>query len=221
MHVLLFNIRALSIIEIDMPNLLHNFNKDNLSKLYRSGMSMMEISKMVHSSPSKVVYWMKKYNIKRRSHSEAAYMKQNPNGDPFKIKTKLTKNDYFLYGLGIGIYWGEGNKNPKIPSLRVANTDPALIRAFILFLKSIYGLSETRFSYSIVCFNDVDPEMARAYWAKELKINPKRFGKITIIPKLGTGTYKKKSLFGVCTVQGNNSKLRNLVTQKVDSLKNY
>lgn len=163
---------------------------------------------------------MKKYKIKRRSHSEASYIKQNPNGDPFRIKKNLTKDETFLYGLGLGIYWGEGNKNPTIPSLRVANTDPNLIKVFLAFLKSIYGLNENRFSYSIVCFNDVNPEKARAYWAKELRIPPQKFGKITTIPKQGNGTYKRKSKFGVCTAQGNNSKLRKLVSAKIEKLKN-
>lgn len=161
---------------------------------------------------------MKKYSIKRRSHSEAAYIKQNPNGDPFIIKKNLTKDDILLYGLGLGIFWGEGNKNPTIPSLRVANTDPNLIKVFLSFLKSIYGLSENRFSYSIVCFNDVDSEKARSFWARELRIPPQKFGKITVIPKQGKGTYKRKSIFGVCTVQGNNSKLRKLVSVKIETL---
>ena len=34
---------------------------------------------------------MNKNNIKRRSRSEASYLKANPNGDPFKIKDNLTK----------------------------------------------------------------------------------------------------------------------------------
>ena len=180
---------------------------------------MTEISKILKVSPNKVVYWMKKFNLERRTHSQAAYIKQNPKGDPFEIKHNLSKDDIFLYGLGVGIYWGEGNKNPKIPSLRVANTDPYLIKTFLYFLRHIFGLNKNRFSYSIVCFNDVDPKKARSYWAKELKIPPKKFGKITIIPKQGKGTYKRKSQFGVCTVQGNNSKLRKLVSDKVEELK--
>ncbi len=202
-----------------MPNKIPYLDSETLNNLYHSGKSMVEISKILEVSPNKVVYWMKKFNLKRRTHSESAYIKQNPNGDPFKIKTNLSKNDIFLYGLGLGIYWGEGNKNPKVPSLRITNTDPSLIKTFLNFLKNIYGLNENRFSYSIVCFNDVSSEKARLYWAKELKIPPEKFGKITVIPKQGKGTYRKKSQFGVCTVQGNNSKLRKLVIDKVEQIK--
>jgi hypothetical protein len=197
---------------------INQLSKTNLKALYSKGLSLTETAKVLSCSPNKVVYWMKKYSIKRRSHSEAAYIKQNPNGDPFRIKKNLTKDDILLYGLGLGIFWGEGNKNPTIPSLRVANTDPNLIKVFLAFLKSIYGLSENRFSYSIVCFNDVDSEKARSFWARELRIPPQKFGKITVIPKQGKGTYKRKSIFGVCTVQGNNSKLRKLVSVKIETL---
>ena len=71
-----------------------------------------------------------------------------------------------------------------------------------------------------MCFNDTDSEISRLYWAKELKISPERFGKITVIPKQGKGTYKKKSQFGVCTVQGNNSKLSKLVFNQIEALRN-
>jgi len=192
---------------------------NDLERLYNSGKSMFEISQIYGCSPNKVVYWMRKYNISRRSRSDSAYVKQNPLGDPFKIKTRLAKADAFLYGLGLGIFWGEGSKSPQISSLRVANTDPDLIRTFRDFLVTIYGLSEKRFSYSIVCFNDIGPDVARAYWASQLKILPERFGKITTIPVQGKGTYRKKSQYGVCTIQGNNVKLQKLVFEQIDKIR--
>lgn len=193
-----------------------------IRKLYNSGKSISETAKILNISPSKTIYWMKKLNINRRNHSDAAYIKQNPLGDPFKIKglTKMNNSEMFLYGLGIGIYWGEGNKAPKCGSLRVTNSDPGLIRVFLKFIKKIFQLEDKRFSFSIVSFNDVDPEIARNYWSKELKISPERFGKITIIPTQGKGTYKKKSRYGVCTAQGNNIKLRKLIIDKIDELRN-
>lgn len=192
--------------------------KSSLEKLYLSGKSMMEISKILKCSQNKIVYWMKKYDIKRRTTSEAIYKMHNPNGDPFKIKRDLSPEDYLLKGLGLGIYWGEGSKKTKY-SLRVANTDPELLKVFIRFLEQICNLEKHRFSYSLICFNDIDPKIARNYWAGQLKISPEKFGKITIIPKQGKGTYKKKSQFGVCTVNANNTKLRNWLVAETERLK--
>lgn len=77
--------------------------KNELEFLYKSGLSMPSIAKILNCSIHKVVYWMDQYKIKRRSMSDAVYLQQNPNGDPFKIKAKLNKKDSFLLGLGLGI----------------------------------------------------------------------------------------------------------------------
>lgn len=64
--------------------------KDVLEKLYfKKHQSMTEIAKQLNCSVHKVVYWMDKHKISRRSWSLAAYHKQNPNGHPFKIKEHL------------------------------------------------------------------------------------------------------------------------------------
>lgn len=193
--------------------------KKELINLYVSGKSMAEIATLLNCSIHKIDYWMDKYSVKRRNRSEATYIKRNPDGDPFKIKTKLSKDDKFLLGLGIGIYWGEGTKVTK-HSLRVANSDPGIIKMFVKFLTEICQLRLNKITYSIICFNDSDPNIARKFWSQELKISPDRFGKITQIPKQGKGTYKKKSLYGVCTVQASNIKLRNWLISQIESTKN-
>ena len=65
-------------------------NKSILEISYKSGKSMQDISRQLNCSVHKVVYWMDKYDVKRRTRSEATYIKANPGGDPFKIKTKLS-----------------------------------------------------------------------------------------------------------------------------------
>src|ERR1700690_241208 len=97
-------------------------DKDLLKKHYESGKSMAEIATDLGFSVHKILYWMIKYEIPRRSRSEANYLKYNPGGDPFEIKNNLNSEELFLKGLGMGIYWGEGAKTSE-HSLRVANTD--------------------------------------------------------------------------------------------------
>jgi len=86
------------------------FLKEELERLYNNGLSMMEIAKGSDCSLSGVKYWMDKYAIPRRSRSEATYIKRNPDGDPFQVKNKLTRNEIFLKGLGLGLYWGKAIK---------------------------------------------------------------------------------------------------------------
>ena len=124
--------------------------KKYLEKLYiKKKNSVAEISKILNCSQNKVNYWINKHEIKKRTISDAVYIKNNPNGDPFTLKKLTTKNDHYLFGLGIGLYWGEGTKSNK-HSVRLGNTDPYMILKFIEFLDVIYGINKMHlFHYQV------------------------------------------------------------------------
>lgn len=192
--------------------------RENLLLLYSTGSSMNKIAAQLNCSVHKVVYWMNKYSIPRRTMSEAIYLFSNPDGDPFNIKRDLNSEEIKLYGIGLGIYWGEGEKN-SIHHVRVANTDPFLLRTFISFLINVCRVKVEKIRYSIVCFNDTKPEEAKIFWAKELNISHESFGKIVQIPPQGKGTYRKKSLHGVCTVNVSNTKLKKWIRDELENFK--
>jgi len=193
--------------------------KSLLLAKYKSGLSMGQIAKELHYCPHTIVYWMRKHHIERRSRSDAAYIQANPKGNPFHITYPKTANEHFLYGLGLGIYWGEGTKATNF-AVRVTNSDPGIIRTFRTFLHTICHVDTTRIRYSIVTFNDSSPNAAKSYWAKELEISPDKFGKIVQIPTQGKGTYKRKSLFGICTITVSNTKLKTWIMDELKKIKN-
>lgn len=182
--------------------------KSVLEQFYqKEHLSMMEISKKLHVSVNQVVWWMGRYDITRRSWSEATYVKRNPQGDPFRIKTNLSLQEAELKGIGLGIFWGEGNKTTKY-GIKVGNTDHRLINKFIEFLTKICGVDRGKLRFSLIIFNDSDPVQAINYWISRLNIKEEQIGKPTIIPPQGKGTYKNKSKYGVLTVGCFNTKLR-------------
>lgn len=180
---------------------------------------MVDIAKLLKCSEHKIVYWMMKYHIARRSRSEASYVQQNPNGDPFNIQTSLSPEEQKIFWLALGIYWGEGNKvSPHV--VKVTNTDPDLLRIFQSFLTKICHISPEKISYSIVAFHDNNSTVVRSYWANQLQISPEKFGKIVQIPTQGRGTYKKKSMYGVCMISVSNIKLKAWILKQLQNLKN-
>lgn len=178
---------------------------------------MMDIAKYLNCSVHKVVYWMDKYKIQRRSFSEAVYLAENPNGDPFNIRTKLSPIEERLYGLGLGIYWGEGEKISK-GKVRVSNSDPNLITVFREFLISICQVTHSRIHYYLICFNDSNTHAVKSYWANQLQTTEDKFGKIVQIAPQGKGTYRKKSQYGVCILEVSNIKLKAWVMQELNKL---
>ena len=172
--------------------------------------SMMEIAKSLHCSVHKIAYWMDVHKIPRRTISEAIYQKSNPNGDPFLVKPITTKRDAELLGLGLGLYWGEGNKANKT-SLRLGNTDPELIKSFMRFLIELFGVQQNKFKFTLQIFTDINPETALNYWVEQLQANRSQFGKITVTISGSIGTYRNKCEYGVLTVCCHNKKLRDII----------
>ncbi len=178
----------------------------------------MEIAEKERCSHSSIRYWMGRYDIPRRSWSEATYIKRNPKGDPFKIKQRLNKSDILLRGLGLGLYWGEGDKSSNNTQVRMSNTDPYLIKKFRDFLAKIYSVKEEKFKYSLAMFNDGDKIKAVKFWKGHLGIERNQLGKIIVIPPQGRGTYKEKNQFGVITITVCNNKLKEKILEELKQI---
>lgn len=189
--------------------------KESLAEMYeKQNMSMMQISKKLGCSHHKVAYWMNKYKIQRRSISQAVYLRSNPNGDPFTIKVPQTSDELILFGLGMGLYWGEGSKSDK-NSVRLGNTDPGIIKCFVSFLTVICGVDKNSLKFGLQIFSDTSPQDALRFWVDNLGANPSQFYNPVITKSGSIGTYKNKNMNGVVTVQFGNTKLRNIIVRKI------
>lgn len=185
--------------------------KKTLVKLYvTQQLSMQEIAQQLHCSVHQVQYWMQRYGISRRSMSDAIYIKHHPSGDPFHFRKPRTANEIFLFGLGIGLYWGEGTK-ANLASVRLGNTDPNLLNTFLKFMEKFFAVKRRDFRFGLQLFSDMNVKKALDFWRKKLKIRQNQFYKVTVTKTGSIGTYRKKSLYGVLTVYYNNKKLRDLL----------
>jgi hypothetical protein len=113
-----------------------------------------------------------------------------------------------LFGLGIGLYWGEGTK-ANLNSVRLGNTDPLLIQKFIDFLVTFFCVEKKDLKFGLQLFTDIDLSSALDFWAKQLNIDRGQINKPVVTKSGAVGTYRKKSEYGVLTVMYHNKKLRN------------
>ncbi|MFH2019025.1 MAG: hypothetical protein ABII80_00170 [bacterium] len=192
--------------------------KQILVKLYNhQHQSMSEIASLLSCSLHKVNYWMSKYNLPRRSLSDANYHKYNPSGDPFQIKKSLTIGEQRLLSLSLGLFWGEGNKvNPE--GVRLGNSDPNLIKIWCQFLRQICNVREDKIHFHLQIFHDNDPIVAKNYWAQHLSINQNRITSGTPTKKLGKGSYRKLNQHGVMTVGVYNTHFRVWIMAQLSKL---
>ncbi len=190
-------------------------NKNTLVDLYlRKGKSMQDIATALDCSLHKVKYWIDKHNIKTRNISEAIYLMNNPDGDPFEFKKPKNIEEAKLFGLGLGLYWGEGTKANK-NSVRLGNTDYKLIEKFMDFMIKFFNLERKDFKFGLQIFTDIKIKEAMDFWTKKLNIDSSQFSKPIVTISGSIGTYRKKSLYGVLTVMYHNKKLRDLLIQKL------
>lgn len=195
-------------------------NKEELIDLYiNKGMSASEIAHLQGCSESKINYWLLCHKIPKRSISEAVYKKHNPNGDPFVFGKLNSQKKSFVFGLGLGLFWGEGSKR-NVNSVRLSNSDPRLIKWFILFLKEIYSIDKNKLRFQLQIHKDLKEKETIQFWLKFLKVKQDQFFKTTLLKGAGPGSYKQRSQYGVIIVYFNNTKLRNLICDQIANLGN-
>jgi hypothetical protein len=194
-------------------------DKKLLEQLYvHDKKSVRDIAGMLKRSESGINYWLQKFSISKRSISEAVYTKHNPDGDPFSLQVFRMNKDSFLFGLGLGLYWGEGTKRNST-AVRLGNTDPDLIRVFLFFLRKFYNINNSRLRFAIQIFTDMDQKKEEKFWQKILGVNAKQFYKTIITHSGSIGTYREKSKHGVLTIYFGNKKLRDILIGEIEKLK--
>lgn len=188
-------------------------------KYFKERKSVTDIANELGCSQNKITYWLNKYGYKKRTISEAIYIKANPKGHPFEYRVPGNSKEWFLYGLGLGLYWGEGNKLNK-HAVRLGNTDPHLIKWFLIFLTDIYQVDKKRLKFGLQIFSDINENEAKKFWCNKLKIKPQQFQKVVVTESFRRGSYTHKCPYGVLTVYFSNIKLRDTINSAIDELRN-
>lgn len=193
-------------------------NKNILKKLYLTKkFSSSEIAKRFNCSEHKVNYWLSVHKIQKRTISEAIYQKNNPKGDPFVFNYPKNLNKMFLFGLGLGLFWGEGTKRGR-HALRLSNSDPKLIKKYIDFLINIYHIDKNKLRFQLQTYDDLDVNDQIKFWKKHLSVKKSQFYKTTILARRGKGTYLEKMRHGVVIVNFSNMKLKNLICSHIANI---
>jgi len=195
---------------------MSKITKEQLVRLYLEGKkSVFFIANKYNCSENKINYWLKRYGIQKRTISEAIYQYKNPKGDPFSLRFPKNIEEGILWGMGVGLYWGEGAKRGS-GGLRITNTDPELIKTFIRFLETFLSIDKKKLRFSIQIFGDISPQRALWYWKRQLGINKEQFYKTIVSKVRGDGTYKYKSEYGVAVLYFNNVKLKRLMCDLIE-----
>jgi len=162
--------------------------KEEAVSLRKNGYSYGDIMKKIKVSKSTLSYWLS--SIKYIPNEEARLRiskariaaittKRNQRLNSIydaSITAKkdigtLNKRDLFM--MGLGIYIGEGTKTHNI--VRIANSDPVIIKFMIKWFKEICGLGNENMMIRIHLYPDNNLEESENFWSKEVKLPRKNF----------------------------------------------
>lgn len=114
-----------------------------------------------------------------------------------EAKQELETHKYNpLFLAGMMLYWGEGDKATK-NIVRLANSDPKLVKLFSMFLKQVCRIPTTKIKAQLLLYPGLDDESNVRFWSFATGIPIGQFTKSIYIE----GRHKSRRLpNGVCTV---------------------
>lgn len=194
-------------------NTFENFSsEEKIIELRKHGLSINDISRLVKINKKNVSKLVKdiKINDSKRFVS-LGFIEASKNNtkrrlerkDQYIIEADLlfeeNKNDP-LFMLGIGLYWGEGDKTHN--SFGISNADPGVLRNWIKWHDahaSKYIITPTIYYHEDVIIAD-----AIKFWSKELKLDANRFRFVKSCPTSSNHKRPKNILLhGTCRLKTN------------------
>ncbi len=176
---------------------------------------MTEVANELDVTQATIFYWLKKFDIPRRSWRDSSYIKQNPQGDPFSIPKRFSFKEKELLIAGLLLYWAEGSKGKG--AIRITNLDHRMLKVFLNFLREVCRVDDNRLFLYVRVYKEFSLDEARKYWHNFLNIPSQ---KIFIYPHTDTRSKKNKqwSQYGIATLEFHNTKLKEWLDASIEKL---
>jgi transcriptional regulator with XRE-family HTH domain len=190
------------------------------------GYSLGEICREIEEAKSTVSYWVRDIDLTESqkdrlrslnpiiNRSKAGYnsgdrereLRRSWQQDGRKYAAANMSDSLFV--AGCMLYWGEGTKGRHTVSF--ANSDPAMVRFFVEFLRKHLGVQDREIRISCNCFDDVRTvEEIETFWLQTCGLQPECLRKSTInhYSKISQKKRTKALEYGTCTVRVHSTRL--------------
>ena len=101
---------------------------------------------------------------------------------------------------GILLYWAEGAKFTKAPSIEFTNTDSQMIRLMMKFFREILNVSENKFALTARIYEGGDLKKAEKYWLSVTGISKNSLKRPEILQLSKDSKSLKKYPYGMCRI---------------------
>jgi len=181
-------------------------DKEAVSKLYnKTGLSSSEIARKYNISVWRVISFMRRSGLKRRTPAETLRIQFYKKPLTFNKLRVLSSEQKKLLIAGLMLYWAEGSKASKY-TVDFANSDEKMLLIFLKMLRGIYNVNEDKFRVYIYCFSNQDAGELIEFWSKKLDISKNKFTKPYIQKNINENKTDKMP-FGLIHIRYSDMKL--------------
>ncbi len=190
-----------------------NISKSTLSNWFQKTKWSQEVKKNLSAlARKKASIRMTSISNVRRKSLQANYRQQRSIA---RKQFEKFKHDR-LFIAGLAIYWGEGDNRLDGGVIRVANTDPVMIRLFYDFLKKYLPEISDKAKIYLVLYPDLNDSNCQRYWSAKVGVPLKRFIKSSVI----VGKSKKRRIsHGIGTITISSRLFKESIITWIDLLK--
>lgn len=191
-------------------------------KLRSKGLSYSEILNDLDVSQASLSLWLRDVKLtskqklrleqkKRHGQLKGAEIRRIEKLKKIKQITKEAKRDIKkikqddLFLIGVALYWGEGFKqtpNSKTEGVKLANTDPRMIKIFLVWLNKCLGVKicPNNIKLTLHLHQGAPENKIKNHWKKYLGLPEEYFGN-TFYKKIKFDPQRRKNYLGVLRVK--------------------
>ena len=161
-------------------------------------LSMPEVAQQLGTTQARVLSWLRKHGVPRRTASQSTYAKRKGESPLFIIPTILNSGQRELMVAAMMLYWAEGNKTAS--AIRIANLDPRMLVLFLRFLREICHVDNRRVRLYARIHPQFDLQSAAEFWSRVLELS---LSQVRVYPHIDRRSRagKQWSRFGLATLE--------------------
>lgn len=185
-----------------MPKLLKIETKNQITELRKTGHSIPEISRLLaipkstasrYANRVAILPAFKQRWLDRRNASKIISEKNWQIAKEIADQRVENLSEKELMLVGAALYWAEGAKQ----DLSFINSDPEMVKVYVLMLKKVYNIKDEDLKVSIRLFEDAFIPDAIMFWSKIVGLDLKNNVSINILK----GSKKGKLVHGMCRIR--------------------
>lgn len=102
----------------------------------------------------------------------------------YRNEAKNSFERYFrtpVFVAGLMLYWGEGDGKIENGNIRIANSDPMILRFFLGFISVYLSEIRSKVKMQLILYPDLDDIMCRKFWSRNVGVPLDKFIKTQYI----------------------------------------